>query len=663
MLDRWRVRIGSRSGSSANAASAEVGQGAIAGLSFEVGPRESLAVLGPDRHERETLMRLVAGLLSPATGKVERVGSLVTLALGDEWLELRATGRENVRRVVGRCGLSADAARARIEEVAAFADIGSLFDERVTSYPPEAATRLGCTVALLLAPEIIVVGDQLGATDPAFQARCRAKLRALIEGGASMLIASDDAAAVQEVCQRGLVLHEGRAQIFNRVADAVRACAGKAGSSCPRWEAEEFHPAEEAFFEVQDAAAGPTHNVRFLRAALVGGAGREKRDFRRGEVVWFCAEIEALEEMETPAMGVALYRDDGIWHSEMDRQEHRPAELTWVRKGTVWRVCHRIVLALPPGFYTWDCTASDTNSPALAARALSTFQVTDDGGPGPEEGIGACQLRFRVPLKEGVFIPRFDLGDRHQPDFFIVGAAKSATTSLWQYLAQHPDIFMPSEIRFKEPSYFDSTYGVNDYSMYLELFHEALPSQKVGEASTPYLADRRAAQRIHAQMPHARIIILLRNPVDRAFSLYRWMRAAGFEPEATFEGALQREKERLAGDCRFIHRPDLNFNDFLYFTSGLYHEQARRYLETFGPDAVRVMVFEEFSIATARLVRETFRFLGVDDSFSPKIEVHNRGEGGAQISPETRRELETGYREDVTELARLLKVDLSRWWF
>src|SRR5260370_23408084 len=101
------------------------------------------------------------------------------------------------------------------------------------------------------------------------------------------------------------------------------------------------------------------------------------------------------------------------------------------------------------------------------------------------------------------------------PNFFIVGAAKSGTTSLWQYLKQHPDIFMPADITLKEPSYYCDTYGVESYAAYLALFFKDATTQKrIGEASTPYLTSPESARKIYNGVPDSRIIMMLRNPVN-----------------------------------------------------------------------------------------------------------------------------------------------------
>ena len=116
----------------------------------------------------------------------------------------------------------------------------------------------------------------------------------------------------------------------------------------------------------------------------------------------------------------------------------------------------------------------------------------------------------------------------YAPNFFIVGAARCGTTSLWEYLRQHPDIYMPPVIEQKEPAFFCDLYGVEHWDFYLTLFEAGRGKKRIGEASTPYLSSPESAGQIHSVLPLAKIIITLRNPVVRAYSLYKWMHANGY---------------------------------------------------------------------------------------------------------------------------------------
>lgn len=201
------------------------------------------------------------------------------------------------------------------------------------------------------------------------------------------------------------------------------------------------------------------------------------------------------------------------------------------------------------------------------------------------------------------------------PDFFIVGAAKSGTTSLFHYLVQHPSVYIPP---FKEPHYFSEFYdgGTPNFRTledYLGLFAQAPDDAKTGDASTSYLYSEVAAKRIYEIQPQARIIAVLRNPIDRAYSFY-WHNRRDSVEKLSFEEALDEEPRRIRENRHFR---------FHYVQSGLYTAQVRKYLDLFGPNAVRVYLFEDLHDA-AGLCRHIFSFLGVDPSLGIETDkVHN----------------------------------------
>jgi len=215
------------------------------------------------------------------------------------------------------------------------------------------------------------------------------------------------------------------------------------------------------------------------------------------------------------------------------------------------------------------------------------------------------------------------------PNFFIVGAAKSGSTSLWMYLKQHPDIFMPEDIRMKEPAFFCKINGVHHHEgqedRYLDLFSDAGDCKAVGEASTTYLTYPESAAWIQRVVPDAKVIVILRNPVGRAYSLYRWMVNHGHEWLTSFEAALEKEPDRRT-DAEFFSGNPHTFYDYLYFESGLYSEQLARYFGVFPASQIKVILLDDLYRKPLETTREVYAFLGVDDSFEPEIKVHNKAE-------------------------------------
>ncbi len=224
------------------------------------------------------------------------------------------------------------------------------------------------------------------------------------------------------------------------------------------------------------------------------------------------------------------------------------------------------------------------------------------------------------------------------PNFFLVGAMKAGTTAVAAGLGQHPDVYA---CPIKEPNFFckdfydsgrfSSEAAVLPIGCSLEAYlsKEPLPpshigfvsrredyetlfrgwsgQKAVGEFSVSYLLSRAAASEIAKSAPHARIIIILRAPLERAISEFKMETAAGSAP-GTFADALRQERREISS--RAVPRKGT------YVTAGLYADQVKRYLDHFGPDQVFILRHEDLRTDFSTSLQRAFRFLDVDDSIS-----------------------------------------------
>lgn len=218
------------------------------------------------------------------------------------------------------------------------------------------------------------------------------------------------------------------------------------------------------------------------------------------------------------------------------------------------------------------------------------------------------------------------------PNFFLIGAAKAGTTALYHALDQHPGIFMSP---VKEPNFFAfegqevryrsvagkeapvNRSSVTGEAAYQALFTEAGTASALGEASTLYLFSERAADNIARRVPHARLVALLRHPVERAYSNYLMNVASGQEV-LTFEQALDAE----AGRTRDAWDP---FG--LYVQLGMYARQLERYYARFGRDQLLVLPYEDWRDAPRTLLHRVYTFLGVDPGFEPVLGTRHNASG------------------------------------
>lgn len=261
-------------------------------------------------------------------------------------------------------------------------------------------------------------------------------------------------------------------------------------------------------------------------------------------------------------------------------------------------------------------------------------------------------------------------GLRVLPDFIIAGAMKAGTTSLYRYLCAHPDVIPAAR---KEVHYFDVHYarGASWYrSMFPTAAHRDLLARRhgrpvvTGEASPYYLFHPLAAPRAAALVPRAKVLVLLRDPVERAWSHYRHEVRAGREPLG-FEQALDAEPQRLAGAEELLRHggpsavsPEHRCHS--YVARGRYAGQLRRWFDAFGREQVLVLRSEDLLHKPDTVWQQVQDFLGLVPARPPVFEVHNAGSGGGGMDASLRSRLEAAFAEDDAELAELLST--PPWW-
>jgi Sulfotransferase family len=297
------------------------------------------------------------------------------------------------------------------------------------------------------------------------------------------------------------------------------------------------------------------------------------------------------------------------------------------------------------------------------------------------------------------------------PNFLVIGAAKCGTDSLCSYLSQHPDVYM-SPIR--EPNFFmadgtpeipfcgpgDKEYlrdmWVSTLAGYESLFDDVAEQRAIGEGTAWYIYDEGAPCRIRHYVPEAKLIVSLRNPVDRAYSAYTMLLGEGREPFADFARAIDAEEDRTNHNWEPIWH---------YIKMGFYAGQIRRYHRYFNPDQLKVIIYDDFNSRPREVLQDLFHYLGVDDEFQadtstrynvslvPRypalkaaigrqtrmraafgkilpLTVRNQLLRGARqslmvrptpIAQELRHRLTDVFRSDILELQELIRRDLTHW--
>ncbi|MDP1665875.1 MAG: sulfotransferase [Methylobacter sp.] len=241
---------------------------------------------------------------------------------------------------------------------------------------------------------------------------------------------------------------------------------------------------------------------------------------------------------------------------------------------------------------------------------------------------------------------------------FITGAQRSGSTYLYHILDEHPKISMSRPVR-PEPKFFlDDQLYAKGHAYYENAYFSghSKETRYLGEKSTSYIESVVAANRIHQFYPNARILMILRDPVIRAYSNYRFSAAHQLE-DLTFEDALKAEPIRLA-DASF----STSVNPYAYCKRGHYIDYIETYLTIFDRSQLEILIFEEL-VCKPESVQRLYRWLGVDDDFKPDSfgKIYNPTVQKEQDHSKTFRSLALGYRESLEQLENLLGHRIETW--
>ncbi|WP_299413470.1 sulfotransferase [Acaryochloris sp. IP29b_bin.148] len=293
------------------------------------------------------------------------------------------------------------------------------------------------------------------------------------------------------------------------------------------------------------------------------------------------------------------------------------------------------------------------------------------------------------------------------PNFLIIGAAKSGTTSLYSYLNQHPQIYMSpvketnffafkdEKVAFKGPNDMQQTY-ITSIREYQSLFEDVTDEIAVGEASPMYLRVPKAAYNIKRYLPTVKLITILRNPVDAAYSRFRSY-VIRKERITSFSKALEAEEERI--NHGWSPR-------WFYKQQGFYYSQLKKFYELFDYSQLKVYLYDDLISNPNHVLYDIYKFLQVNEAFKANVAtisnrtlnprsltlyrtIHGKNRIGQTIKPvlgkrpiksfipfldsvnmakkarplsiETRKRLVQVYKNDISSLQNLINKDLSHW--
>ncbi|NRA57343.1 MAG: ABC transporter ATP-binding protein [Phycisphaerales bacterium] len=359
---------------------------AVRDVSFELQKGECLGVVGRNGSGKSTLLKMVTGVSVPTEGSASiqgRVLSLIELGAG---LHKNLTGRQNVHNMAGLLNFPPGFARAKMEEIEAFADIGAFFDRPVRSYSNGMTVRVTFSIFAAFEPEVLIVDEALSVGDIFFVQKCTRRIHELLERGTTMLLVSHDAGAITNLCDRAILLEKGKAAFHGEPADAIARyhAALRQGGAKPgkKWQRRDRGAAEPTTTsEATGTERGRRLASRVLKADVLEHGGEAERRHGEGGLTiracQICDEqerdasvlalgdtlhvrvlVEASDHIESPRVGMRLFDRFGTQVFGQGTLQ-QGVDIPTMEPGDRLVVSFNVELQLKPGEYTIGLSTSE----------------------------------------------------------------------------------------------------------------------------------------------------------------------------------------------------------------------------------------------------------------------------------------------------------------
>lgn len=387
---------------------------ALKGISFELRRGEAVGVIGRNGSGKSTLLQIIAGTLQPTNGTVEvngRVAALLELGSG---FNPEFTGRENVFMNAAILGITEDETRRRFAEIAAFADIGSFIEQPVKTYSSGMLVRLAFAVSVCIKPDILIVDEALSVGDVFFQQKCFRRIHELLDQGTSLLFVSHDTAAVQNLCDRVVLISQGE-QLYCGAPEIAVSKYFSFGPSAAGLSLAARGPQLTSRSDilrklaqdrgVSELAHYPQHGVGDVvveRVAILDKHDESVSSFSVGETAKIIAVLRAVRPCSDLSSGLHVFdRMNNLVFAAGTRQLR--VQLGDLEAGQTCVVEFDLELAIHPGPYTLSvgCAQASSDGPNAGyiqhrIEGLGPIEVRAHEGTWPFYGIARLPLTICV---------------------------------------------------------------------------------------------------------------------------------------------------------------------------------------------------------------------------------------------------------------------------
>ena len=290
---------------------------ALKDVNFTIAPGETVGMIGENGSGKSTSLKLISGVLQPNKGKISvngRVSALLELGAG---FHPDLTGKDNIFLNASLLGFSRREMLAKLDDIIEFSELGRFIDVPIKHYSSGMSMRLGFAIAINVDFDILITDEILAVGDRAFQEKCYAQIRRFKELGKTIVIVSHDLEAIQDMCTRVLLLHQGRL-VGNGDSSTViplylELLGGREGALFPLLGVtrEPSPVGKEADHLPSPAVEAPPRAVKLTGVEILNGQGQVCQQFHSGSEMIVCFSYRALKPNAQPSFSLAIHRADG----------------------------------------------------------------------------------------------------------------------------------------------------------------------------------------------------------------------------------------------------------------------------------------------------------------------------------------------------------------
>lgn len=364
---------------------------ALDDVSFDVKKGESFGIIGRNGSGKSTMLQILAGIIKATSGEIEVNGRIAALLELGSGFDPECTGYENIYMNAAILGVSKEDIDAKVNQIIEFADIGDFVNQPVKTYSSGMFVRLAFAVAINVDADILLIDEALAVGDVFFRQKCYKKLNELKEEGKTIILVSHGMNEVEQFCDRVLLLNKSKTLMCGDSREAVQQyylldqeknsfkkrkqetdlLMHKEQTKSGKKKFVNWNRADGSTFncEINECAEVNSGKVRFLNVGIFDIDGMPSKVFHQGEYAYFCYEVEILEDIDVPLMGIVFYDQRNTIIFGKDNLQTYTVVPDSVKKGKIVRCLFKIKMDIALGEYTFDAGFNTINESAFDRRS------------------------------------------------------------------------------------------------------------------------------------------------------------------------------------------------------------------------------------------------------------------------------------------------------